>query len=512
MARNVNANLARALSSGVYDPYGVSAGSGQSTNRLIAKQLLSQGGRFRPRNGQYPHSQGLADLASQGLGLYANYKANEDAYAKDDRIAQALMAQVQGGGIGQTDMPQRQPRTIQPFQDDMQTEMEPDGPDMPTQEQMPPPQQTAGFDTSQYDPFFKKGPKGHYNLPMAQMGHRQYMAGRKEYRQNTREDRIRKEKQIIAAQNKTYDREIAEKKYLQSERKFDAAQITREQTLENTRLTRQAGQERLQLAKQNYQRGVKEDAARDSHRSFQETKGTAEYGNKVREKYMTRTGEFIEVRRNYNVLQQNLKLNSGEGDFFALQSLFQMVEPNGRGMTSVGQMQEAYNARAIPEKIAMFFKQFLENDKLSTAQRKQLRTVGKNIHGTEMRDAKFYMRTYRDELKDSKMFGDDLGRIKKLIPDLTTVKMENMQEDEYGDMPTLGDAGEIIKKTGVKIPLDKAKDTSLVKPTTPGRNVPENLQSIANAWDVGEVTLFRGIPYKVVLKNGRKIFEEVFTK
>ena len=63
------------MGSEIYDPYGV---TGNSTKRILAKKLLSESGRFKPRNGQYPHSQGLADLASTGLGLYSNYLANQE--------------------------------------------------------------------------------------------------------------------------------------------------------------------------------------------------------------------------------------------------------------------------------------------------------------------------------------------------------------------------------------------------------------------------------------------------
>jgi hypothetical protein len=75
-SRKRQMHLANSLmGSEIYDPYGV---TGNSTKRLLAKKLLSESGRFKPRNGQYPHSQGLADLASTGLGLYSNYLANQE--------------------------------------------------------------------------------------------------------------------------------------------------------------------------------------------------------------------------------------------------------------------------------------------------------------------------------------------------------------------------------------------------------------------------------------------------
>jgi hypothetical protein len=83
MAVNRQANLAQALSGGVFDPYGVTKPQ-NSIKRILAKKLL-EGGKFQPRNGQYPHSQGLADLASTGLGLYANHLANKEDKAAVDK-------------------------------------------------------------------------------------------------------------------------------------------------------------------------------------------------------------------------------------------------------------------------------------------------------------------------------------------------------------------------------------------------------------------------------------------
>jgi len=504
----------KALSGELVDPYGVAAGTQPNLKRLLAKRLLGRQ-KFTPRGGQYPHTQGLADLAETGLGLYAHHLANQEGYAKDDRIAQALIGQIRGGGIGQADMPQRQPRVI-PAEPTDRSEMEPD-PNLPSMERMPPPQQTSGFDTSQYDSLLQPGPKGHYNLPGVRMAHQQFLGDRREYKQNIKADRIRKEDQIIAAQNKLYDREIAEKKYRQGERKYEAAQLLGQQRLSVSQERLEKAKASLLLQKQNFQRGVKKDAEIVSQHAITNSRSADEFGAKVNKTYIGLTQEFLEIRRNFNVLTKNLKLNTGEGDFFALQSLFQMVEPSGRGMTSVGQMQEAYNARAIPEKIAMFFKQFLENDKLGGPQRRQLMKVGGNIHGTEMREAKMYQKIYRDVLTDSGMFKGKPDRINRLIPDLTTMKMETITEKEYGDeglnlpggLPSLTGTGE---RPGVNLPLEKVQDSGLIQPTSPERKVPEGLQSIANAWDVDQITEFDGRLYKVVVEKGKKVFKEVFGK
>jgi hypothetical protein len=82
-------NLAQALSGGspIHDPYGVTKPQ-TNVKRILANKLL-QGGKFQPRNGQYPHSQGLADLASTGLGLYSHHLANqEDKAYRDDQKKQ----------------------------------------------------------------------------------------------------------------------------------------------------------------------------------------------------------------------------------------------------------------------------------------------------------------------------------------------------------------------------------------------------------------------------------------
>jgi hypothetical protein len=81
MAKTWKANIAQALSQ-TYDPYKVSAGAQPSIKRLMAQALLKRK-KFQPRSGQYPVSQGLADLADTGLGLYAHHLANKEAEAKE---------------------------------------------------------------------------------------------------------------------------------------------------------------------------------------------------------------------------------------------------------------------------------------------------------------------------------------------------------------------------------------------------------------------------------------------
>ena len=172
---------------------------------------------------------------------------------------------------------------------------------------------------------------------------------------------------------------------------------------------------------------------------------------------------------------------------------------------------------SLREKFVMFFKQFLENDKLSGPARRRVRKVGDNIHATEMRDAKMYQKIYRDVLTDSAMFTGKPDRINRLIPDLTTMKMEDITEKEYGGnklnlpggLPSLTGTGE---RPGVNLPLEKVQDSNLIQPTSPERKVPKGLQNIANAWDVDQITEFEGRLYKVVVEKGRKVFKEVFGK
>jgi hypothetical protein len=75
------ANIGEALST-PYDPYQVTSPK-HNLRRILGDRLLKRQ-KFTPRNGQYPHSQGLADLLDTGIGLYSHYQANE---ADNKRIA-----------------------------------------------------------------------------------------------------------------------------------------------------------------------------------------------------------------------------------------------------------------------------------------------------------------------------------------------------------------------------------------------------------------------------------------
>ena len=392
MATPKQVNLARQLSSEVYDPYGVSAGTQPNLKRMMANRAMNRPGRFQPRAGQYPHTQGLADLAGLGVGMYGHHLANQEGYAKDDRIAQALIGQIRGGRIGQADMPQRQPRVI-PAEPTDRSEMEPD-PNLPSMERMPPPQQTSGFDTSQYDSLLQPGPKGHYNLPGVRMAHQQFLGDRREYKQNIRADRIRKEDQIIeerrrqdtlAQQQRQFDLSMekygaaersAERAFQGAERRHEASQAARRDRLlvqeENLALSRS----RLTETERGNSLAEERIALNRIEVNIKNSNTVNEFKQKQFDDWAKDSKVFRSMQNRYIDFNNAIGQLNITGDYKAITEYLKMSDAS---LVSISEAEMVAKARSYPDLFRNFVDLVVTKEiALSPTQRKQLKTIAMN--------------------------------------------------------------------------------------------------------------------------------------
>ena len=397
MAKNFQVNTPAQAITTPYDPYGVAPSSANPNNlkRAMAQRLM-QKSRFKPTNGQYPTSQGLADLANTGLGLYMSHKANQDDISRENKMAEALIGQMRGGNIDPQAMPQRQANVmpVDPSLGD-NTEMEPGGPSRPVMEEMPAPRMSAGYQMDpSYNAMIAPGAKGNYNLPMVQAAHKMATADRADYRTNSRLDRTRAEDQIIAErQNQRtmaqQDRQFqlseqrlqatsnrAERAYSLQNKKFDMSLKKMDRLINNDRIKMANSEKANSLSEEKF----KFDKVKENRTRLKDVNTFVEANQ---DDWMKEQKDFKYIQGKYQNFLPAIKQNNIIGDRKAIVEFIKMSDSS---QVTINENNMVEKARGVGDWLGNIATLVMGDQSLTPMQRERLYGLATEFHKEGVKD------------------------------------------------------------------------------------------------------------------------------
>jgi hypothetical protein len=485
------ANLPQQQGQQLVDPFGVAPSTANPNNmkRVLAQRLLQQE-RFKPRNGQYPHSQGLADLANTGLGLYASHLANKEDKGRENAIAERLIAGMRGGNIAPSQIPQAQvpqPQANPDLGDN--TEFDPEDNQYTNNPMVaqPEPKMTSGYQLDpRYEAMTKAGPEGNYNLDLVKQAYMGSMADMKEYRTNERADKQRAEDQIIAERAAQRGLEQQDRQFRLSEQRMSDTEANRDRQWLTTmsKMDKQQATLEAQIGNQD----------RTAAREVIKMQRTQAKNKRDFRRGITKDFKGQEVYKNFEVLRdarESMKsLLTGNDPIkhkAAMVAFMQALEPEARKVNKSETAEVIASGHDLGEEILLGIRKvfsgkfLLEKDKkaLSEAvdvfynQRKQSFSETHKPMYSSMQEEM----AINSEGNSVRMFSNN--EIDKAIPDLTKHKQKPWPKFDLSKDPTvagtINEGDEVLKKGGVNLPLDSIRKSSLIAPTSQNRKIPDDM-------------------------------------